>query len=113
VTFTIDNTPFASSIIPSVQGQADVPAIRFFSASLLDLGEFPWESDALLSWYNASEGVKKLVSVFLRPNKGRSLSQVPIDGLTIYIENDIFKFRFRNEDFGFVFAICNLKSSIL
>jgi hypothetical protein len=48
VTFTINNTSFASPIILLVQEQADVTAIRFFSASLLDLGEFPWKSDALL-----------------------------------------------------------------
>jgi hypothetical protein len=50
VIFTICNTPLESSIILLVQGQADVTdvtAIRFFSASLLDLGEFLQKSDAL------------------------------------------------------------------
>jgi len=40
-TSTINNTSFASSIILLVERQADVTAIRFFSASVLDLGEFP------------------------------------------------------------------------
>jgi hypothetical protein len=44
---------FASSIILSVQGQANVTAIRFFSASLLDLGEFPRKSEALPSNYDS------------------------------------------------------------
>jgi hypothetical protein len=47
VTFAINNTFFASSVILLVQGQADVTAIRFFSASPPDLVEFPRESDAL------------------------------------------------------------------
>jgi hypothetical protein len=47
-TFTVNHTYFASPIILLVQGQADVTAIRFFSASLLDLGEFPRKSDTLL-----------------------------------------------------------------
>jgi hypothetical protein len=47
VTFTVNNTSLASSIILLVQGQADVTAIIFFSASPPDLVEFPQESDAL------------------------------------------------------------------
>jgi len=40
-TFTINNRSFVSSMILSVQGQDEVTAIRFFSASVLDLGEVP------------------------------------------------------------------------
>jgi hypothetical protein len=49
-TVSINNTSFASSTILLVQGQADVTAIRFFPASVLDLGEFPGKSDALLKF---------------------------------------------------------------
>jgi hypothetical protein len=47
VTFIINNTLVASSVVPLVQGQADVTAIRFFSASPPDLDEFSRKSDAL------------------------------------------------------------------
>jgi hypothetical protein len=48
-TFTINNTYFALPIILLFQGRADVTAVRFFLAFLLDLGEFSRKTDALLS----------------------------------------------------------------
>jgi hypothetical protein len=52
VTFTTNNRPFVSSVILLVLGQADVTAIRFFPASLLDLGKFLWKSEALRCFPN-------------------------------------------------------------
>jgi hypothetical protein len=50
VTFGINYMFFESSFIVSVQGQSNVTAIRFFPASLPDLGKPPHKSDASLDY---------------------------------------------------------------
>jgi hypothetical protein len=52
---------FASSIILLIQGQANITAIRYFSASLLDLGEFPRKREALQRLLTFREFFEKIL----------------------------------------------------